>query len=101
MRPQTQDDFPKCCSSSIQPSCRGSASPIGLAAYRDAQHPAECLIEARVRLPDRSWPDLGDIPVTLIVAGERREATTDAWGLASWEGVPIARLSELQVEVTL
>ncbi len=79
----------------------GAARPIGLAAYRDAQHPVECLIEARVILLDRSWPDLGGIPVTLIVAGERREVTTDAWGLASWEGVPIARLSELQVEVTL
>jgi hypothetical protein len=79
----------------------GVNNPIGLAAYRDAEHPAECLIEVRVILPDRSWPDLGGIPVALIVAGERREATTDAWGLASWEGVPIARLSELQVEVIL
>lgn len=76
-------------------------SPIGLAAYRDAEHPAECLIEVHVILPDRSWPDLGGIPVALIVAGERREVTTDAWGLASWEGVPIVQLDDVRVEVNL
>jgi hypothetical protein len=44
---------------------------------------------------------LAGITVALIIAGERREVTTDAWGLASFTGIPIADLVGLAVEVVL
>ena len=75
--------------------------PITMTAYRDSQRPDECLVEVVVEPPGRSWPDLDGNTVVLIAAGERREATTDAWGLVSFAGVSIARLADLTVEVTL
>jgi hypothetical protein len=75
--------------------------PLTLTAYRDAHQPEMCLVEAIVEPADRSWPDLGGIRVTLLLAGEKREAITDAWGIASFEGVRINDLADMTVEVTL
>jgi hypothetical protein len=75
--------------------------PVNLTAYRDAQRPEECLVEVVVEPPGQSWPDLEGIPVALIVSGERREVISDAWGLAAFPGVPIARLPDMAVEITL
>jgi hypothetical protein len=58
-------------------------------------------VEVIVEPPGRSWPDLEGTTVALIVAGERREAVTDAWGLAAFEGIPVARLSDMVLEITL
>jgi hypothetical protein len=75
--------------------------PITLTAYRDAQHPERCLVEVVVEPAGQSWPDLGGISVTLAFAGERRQAITDAWGVASFEGVPIDDLAGMALEITL
>ena len=75
--------------------------PITLTAYRDAHHSGMCLLEVLVEPPGRSWPELGGIGVSLIVADERRRATTDAWGLAAFEDVPIAQLTDITFEITL
>ncbi len=75
--------------------------PITVTAYRDAHQPEMCLVEAVVEPAGRSWPDLGGIRVTLLLAGEKRQATTDAWGVASFEGVRINKLAEMTFEVTL
>lgn len=75
--------------------------PITVTAYRDSQRPDECLVEVVVQPPGRNWPDLDGNTVVLIVAGERREATTDAWGLASFTDISITHLADLTVEVTL
>ena len=77
------------------------ALPLNIAAYRDGQQPAHCLLEITVTPPDRSWPDLADIVVTLHIAGGRRSAVTDAWGLAVFADVPIEQLAEMQVTVDL
>jgi hypothetical protein len=75
--------------------------PITLTAYRDAQQPEMCLVEAVVEPAGRSWPDLGGIRVTLLLAGEKHEAISDAWGVASFEGVRINDLADMALEVTL
>ncbi len=75
--------------------------PVTLTAYRDTRRPDACLVEVVVEPPGRSWPELGGIAVALIVAGERHEARTDAWGLVALEGIPIARLADLTLEITL
>jgi hypothetical protein len=56
VRPGRRTIF-RCCSASIQQSRAPTTDRP--AAYRDALHPDECLIEARIILPDRSWPDSG------------------------------------------
>lgn len=75
--------------------------PFALVAYRDAQQPDLCLLEITVQPLGQSWPDLAGIGVAITIAGQRREAVTDAWGLASLEGVPVAALPELLVEVVM
>ena len=75
--------------------------PLTVTAYRDSQQPEYCLVEVVVEPPDRSWPDLAGINVTLLIAAERQVATTDAWGLASFENVPIIHLANLSLETTL
>lgn len=75
--------------------------PVTLVAYRDAHRPELCLVEAVVEPPGRSWPELEGIVVALIVAGGRREAMTDAWGLAAFEGIHVAQLAELILEIEL
>jgi hypothetical protein len=75
--------------------------PVTLVVYRDAHHPGMCLVEVIVEPPGRSWPELEGIGVALLVAGERRKATTDAWGLAVFEGVPVAQLADMALEITL
>jgi hypothetical protein len=75
--------------------------PFGLSAYLDTHQPERCLVEVTVVPPDREWPDLGGIRVALIAAAETRETRTDAWGLASFEDVPVARLADLSIEIDL
>jgi hypothetical protein len=78
-----------------------SEVPFTLTAYRDGAQPDHCLVEVVVEPPGRSWPDLEGITVALTLAGVRREATTDAWGLVSFAGLPIARLADLTLEIEL
>jgi hypothetical protein len=73
--------------------------PITLKVYRDSHHPEECLVEVVVEPPGRGWPDLGGLTVALSTGAARREAATDAWGLAAFEGVPITELGNLTMEV--
>jgi hypothetical protein len=76
-------------------------APVGMVAYRDARRPEECLVEVSVVPPGRAWPDLGGTLVTLVTGGDQRTNTTDPWGMASFEGFPIARLVNLALEVHL
>jgi hypothetical protein len=75
--------------------------PVTLTVYRDNHHPETCLVEMVIEPPDRSWPELKGIGVTMIVAGERRKATSDAWGLVAFEGVSIAQLADVAFEIVL
>lgn len=79
----------------------GDEWPFTLRAYRDAQQPDACLVEVQLTLPDRTWPDLGEIGVQLTGPMTPRTALTDAWGLAVFENVPVTSLAELQITVTL
>lgn len=75
--------------------------PVKLMAYRDTLQPALCLVEVTVEPPDRTWPELEGIKVTLTGDGESHIVATDAWGLASFPGVPVKWLPELNVSVAL
>jgi hypothetical protein len=75
--------------------------PITLTAYRDSQQPESCLVEVRVEPPGESWPDLEGRSVTLIVAEERIESLTDAWGVASFESIRIDDLAGMKLEIDL
>lgn len=75
--------------------------PLGLTVYRDAQQPDFCLLEVLVQPPDREWPALAGMTVTLDGLAPPRSAQTDAWGLAVFEDVPIAALPDLRIECAL
>ena len=75
--------------------------PAALTAYQDNQNPDLSLVEVLVEPEERSWPDLGGIRVTLTLAGQPHTAPTDAWGLAPFEGIPIAQLADMAIEITL
>ena len=75
--------------------------PIALTAYQDALEPNLCLVEIVVEPAGQSWPDLGGRMVVLTLAGEEHEAVTDAWGIVSFEGVPVDGLVDASVVVTL
>lgn len=77
------------------------ALPLTLAAYRDAQQPTHCILEVTIAPPDRTWPDLADIAVTITVSDETRMARTDAWGLAVFTNVLVEQLAHLQVHADL
>jgi hypothetical protein len=76
-------------------------APFGLTAYRDARQPGECLVEITLAPPGREWPDLSGLRVALLAGSDRRVATTDAWGLVSFEGVPVSQLADLSIDVDL
>lgn len=75
--------------------------PINMAVYRDAQQPETCLVEVVIKPPDQSWPDLGGRLVILNAAGQTRETISDAWGIATFEGVRLDDLSKTTITVTL
>lgn len=75
--------------------------PVTLAAWRDTQKPDYCLIEVMVEPPDRAWPELAGIEVTLTWLEGMRSAPTDAWGLVSFADVPILALTSCRIEVHL
>jgi hypothetical protein len=58
-----------------------------------------CVVRVQVALHGREWPDLAGVPVALQAGGQRRSATTDAWGEAVFEDVPTRALPELIVEI--
>jgi hypothetical protein len=70
-----------------------------LSAYADDQAAERCIVRVQVALHEREWPDLAGVPVVVHAGDERRTATTDAWGEAVFEDVPITALPELVVEV--
>jgi hypothetical protein len=75
--------------------------PFRLNVCRDAYQPDHCLVEVTVAPVGRSWPELGDIPVSLTVGGQVHQAMTDAWGLACFEAIAIRDLDQMRVEITL
>lgn len=75
--------------------------PLTLTVYRDGQQPQNCLVEIAVTPSGRAWPHLAGMMVTLVLPGQRREQTTNPWGLAVFEQVPVAELSDLVIEVQL
>jgi hypothetical protein len=68
-----------------------------LVVYRDAQHPEDALVEVTVEPAGRSWPDLEGIAVTLATGEGEQTAVSDAWGLATFERVPIASLEGMRI----
>jgi hypothetical protein len=73
--------------------------PFQLAAYRDARRPELCLVEVTAAPPGRSWPDLVGITARLAWPDAEQQAITDAWGLASFEGIPADSLDQLVIEI--
>jgi hypothetical protein len=75
--------------------------PLRLTAYRDTLHPELCLLEVSVIPPGVHWPNLAGYTVTLQFGDDRVTQTTDAWGVVAFSEVPIARFSEVALEVDL
>jgi hypothetical protein len=70
-----------------------------LSAYIGEQATERCIVRVRVALRGREWPDLAGTPVVLQAGDERRAATTDAWGEAIFEDLPVTSMPDLVVEV--
>lgn len=73
--------------------------PTSISVYRAGNSPVRCLVEVTVTLPDRAWPDLAGIPVTLSIGQQERAQQTDAFGVASFEGIAIEELPAVAVSV--
>lgn len=73
--------------------------PGAITAYRDAQNPSACLLEVTVEPPGRSWPDLEGIEVVLVLSDGPRDTTTDPWGLASFDDVPVSELATMGITI--
>jgi hypothetical protein len=87
---------------SLDPDEESTATfPLMLAAYRDNANRDLCLLEVTTTPPGRSWPELEGIQVTLHAENNTWKGHTDAWGLASFEGIPLALLDQLLIEVVL
>lgn len=71
--------------------------PASFAIYRDAHQPESCLVEVTVQPPGRVWPNLEGLAVMIQYGDEQRSATTDPWGLAAFDGVPVEALSEMRI----
>lgn len=78
-----------------------SIMPIKLTAYRDSLHPEQCLLEVIVMPPGVSWPNLAGYSVTLQQDDDHMTHTTDAWGVAAFPEIPIARLSGVALHIEL
>ncbi|MEM7129694.1 MAG: hypothetical protein AAF702_25405 [Chloroflexota bacterium] len=74
-----------------------TAVPMRLAVYQDAEAETMCLVEITITPPGEAWPALGGRTVHVQVGDEQHSATTDAWGVAAFEEIPVARLSSLEV----
>ena len=70
-----------------------------LVVYQDKQDPAHCLIEIQLQPAGQNWPDLPIYDVALQAGNAVRTVQTDAWGLASFEDVPLDHLAEMSVTV--
>lgn len=75
--------------------------PISVIAYEHLQQSQSCLVEVIVKPPGTSWPDLGERKVTLRFDDTTYQNNTDAWGVASFEDVPVEALSQMRIEVSL
>lgn len=75
--------------------------PLNVTAYEHLQQSQTCLVEVIVKPPGTSWPDLGGRKVTLHFDGTTYQNNTDAWGVASFEDVPVEALSQMRIEVSL
>lgn len=78
-----------------------SVAQLQISVYPAVDAPEACDLRAQLRLPGRDWPDLAGVAVIVSAAGLHREATTDAWGEAVIEGLPLSALEGAQIEVRL
>lgn len=78
-----------------------SEFPATISIFRDNEEPSACLIEVAVAPENRTWPDLAGIEVTFSVDDDERTAITDPWGLVSFADIPIERLGDMSIDITL
>lgn len=81
------------------PSDLAAQLPTSISVYRAGNSPIRCLVEVTVTLPDRTWPDLAGIPVTLSIGQSSRTQETDAFGVASFADIVIEELPAVAIAV--
>lgn len=74
--------------------------PLTLIVYADREQPGSVLVEVEVSLPDRVWPDLEGVAVTINVGERVEEVETDPWGIAVFDNVPRNLLDNVVVRIT-
>jgi hypothetical protein len=74
--------------------------PFKLMVYKDSQTPTECLVEVWVQPPARAWPRLAGFIVTLQLPEPTFQKTTNPWGVAAFEHIPVDALNNLVIIVT-
>lgn len=78
----------------------GAIAGLRLQARPAAGDPDHCDLRVQVELSGREWPDLAGASVAIELGGERREARTDAWGEAAFEGLRRDELPGARLEVS-
>lgn len=74
--------------------------PFKLLVCRDAQSPADCLVEVWVQPHGRAWPHLAGFTVTLQLPDQTHQQSTNPWGVASFAQIPVKHLSNLTIVIT-
>lgn len=70
-----------------------------LTAYPARQRAEHCDLRIQLTVAGREWPDLAEIPVTLTLADEQRQAATDPWGEIVFAELPSAALAQMVIEI--
>ncbi|GIK54862.1 MAG: hypothetical protein BroJett015_05250 [Chloroflexota bacterium] len=74
--------------------------PFKLLVYRDAESATDCLVELWVQPHGRAWPHLAGFTVILQLPDQAHQQTTNAWGVAAFEHIPVSQLNHLVITVT-
>lgn len=72
---------------------------LQLSIYAAQGDPSRCDLRVSVSLPDREWPDLAGVAITLRGPAQTWQIVSDPWGEAVAAGLPADIVEQLIVEV--
>lgn len=73
---------------------------VKVTAHAAAATADNCSVMVSLGLPNRRWPHLGGIPISLIIGGESRATQlTDTFGKSVFQSVPVAMLNNTNIDI--
>lgn len=78
-----------------------SIARLRLSAVVVGDMPERWDLRVLIVLPERDWPDLAGIPLTLMLGETPHRALTDPWGEAIFAAVPAAQAMRAEVQIDI